>query len=38
VPDTPTLFLLVGLPGTGKTTVSRALEGERGALRLSPNE
>jgi len=38
VTDTPTLFLLVGLPGTGKTTVSRALEGERGALRLSPNE
>lgn len=38
MPDTPTLSLLVGLPGTGKTTVSRALKGERGALRLSPNE
>lgn len=34
----PTLFLLVGLPGTGKTTVARDLEIDRRALRLSPDE
>jgi predicted kinase len=34
----PTLFLLVGLPGAGKTTRARELEREHGALRLSPDE
>jgi predicted kinase len=34
----PTLFLLVGLPGAGKTTRARELEVERRALRLSPDE
>jgi predicted kinase len=31
----PTLFLTVGLPGPGKTTVARRLESEHGALRLT---
>jgi predicted kinase len=34
----PTLFLTVGLPGTGKTTSARRLEVERGALRLTKDE
>jgi predicted kinase len=34
----PTLFLTVGLPGTGKTTAARRLEVERGALRLTKDE
>ncbi|MFF0264673.1 AAA family ATPase [Kribbella sp. NPDC004536] len=34
----PTLFLTVGLPGTGKTTAARQIEGERGALRLTKDE
>ncbi|CAN7596714.1 ATP-binding protein [Terrabacter sp. LjRoot27] len=34
----PTLFLTVGLPGTGKTTTARRLEVERGALRLTKDE
>lgn len=33
-----TLFLMVGLPGAGKTTRARALADEFGALRLSPDE
>ena len=33
-----TLFLMVGLPGTGKTTQARRLEAERGALRLTKDE
>jgi len=33
-----TLFLLVGLPGSGKTTLARKLEHERHALRLTPDE
>lgn len=34
----PTLFLTVGLPGTGKTTVARHIEDERKALRLTKDE
>lgn len=34
----PTLYVLVGLPGTGKTTRAREWEVERQALRLTPDE
>jgi predicted kinase len=34
----PTLFLTVGLPGTGKTTVARRIEDEEKALRLTKDE
>jgi len=34
----PTLFLTVGLPGTGKTTEARRLEAEENALRLTKDE
>jgi len=34
----PTLFVMVGLPGAGKTTLARQLEAEHGALRLTPDE
>ncbi|MGW6128638.1 AAA family ATPase [Cellulomonas sp. NPDC055163] len=34
----PTLFLMVGLPGTGKTTEARRLEAEEHALRLTKDE
>lgn len=33
-----TLFLMVGLPGSGKTTLARRLEAEHDALRLTPDE
>ena len=33
-----TLFLICGLPGSGKTTLARRLERERHALRLTPDE
>lgn len=34
----PTLFLTVGLPGTGKTTAARVIETEQNALRLTKDE
>ena len=34
----PTLFLTVGLPGTGKTTAARCIEVEQRALRLTKDE
>src|SRR5699024_11969576 len=33
-----TLFLTVGLPGTGKTTAARRIESEHDALRLTKDE
>ncbi len=33
-----TLYLMVGLPCAGKTTLARRLERERAALRLTPDE
>jgi len=33
-----TLFLICGLPGSGKTTLAKQLERSRPALRLSPDE
>lgn len=35
---TPTLHLLVGLPGAGKSTLARQLEQDLPALRLTPDE
>jgi predicted kinase len=34
----PTLTVVCGLPGAGKTTVARRLEAERRAVRLCPDE
>ncbi|MFI6347130.1 AAA family ATPase [Streptomyces sp. NPDC050560] len=34
----PTLFLTVGLPGAGKTTLARRMAEEHGALRPTPDE
>ena len=36
--ERPTLFLTVGLPGTGKTTAARRIEVEHKALRLTKDE
>ncbi|MET0650251.1 MAG: AAA family ATPase [Pyrinomonadaceae bacterium] len=33
-----TLFLMCGLPGSGKTTLAKQIERERDALRLTPDE
>jgi predicted kinase len=37
-PHKPVLFLMVGLPGAGKTTRAREIELASGALRLTPDE
>ncbi len=34
----PTVFIMVGLPGSGKTTLARQLEVDHHALRLTPDE
>jgi len=34
----PTLFMLVGLPATGKTTRAKEIESEYSALRFTPDE
>jgi len=34
----PTLILICGLPGAGKTTFAKRLEVERSALRLTPDD
>lgn len=34
----PTLYLMVGLPGAGKTTRAREIEADHAALRLTPDE
>ena len=34
----PTLFLTIGLPGTGKTAAARLIEAEHNALRLTKDE
>ena len=34
----PTLFLMVGLPGTGKTAAARVIEAEHDAVRLTKDE
>ncbi|MBV1851581.1 AAA family ATPase [Catellatospora tritici] len=36
--ERPTLYVLIGLPGAGKTTRARELEREHAALRLTPDE
>ncbi len=34
----PTLHLICGLPGSGKTTLSKKIESETGAIRFTPDE
>jgi predicted kinase len=36
--DTPTMYVMVGLPAAGKTTVARRIEMDRRALRFTPDE
>src|SRR5206468_11306936 len=36
--DPPTLFVMVGLPGSGKTTLARELEARHAALRLTKDD
>lgn len=36
--ERPTLYLMVGLPGSGKSTRARAIEAEHAALRLTPDD
>jgi predicted kinase len=36
--ERPTLYLMVGLPGSGKTAKAEEIEAECGALRLTPDE
>jgi len=38
VGTTPVLYLMVGLPGAGKTTLARQIAQEFGILRLTPDE
>lgn len=37
-PSRPTMYLMVGLPGAGKTTVAQELARSQRALRLTPDE
>jgi predicted kinase len=36
--ERPTLYIMVGLPGSGKTAKAREIEADCGALRLTPDE
>ncbi|HUC36250.1 MAG TPA: ATP-binding protein [Acidimicrobiales bacterium] len=36
--DTPTLYVMVGLPASGKTTRAKEIEADCNALRLTPDE
>jgi predicted kinase len=37
-PQRPTLFMMVGLPGAGKSTLAKEIEAEHNALRLTPDD